>query len=149
LEPTIGGKWLELLKEIAPGIARVAILFSPDNTGSALLAVSAAQAAPKFAVDLMNGEVRQPAEIDRVITTLGRETGGGLIVPTGIFTNFHRSLIIELASRYRVPAIYAYRFFVAEGGLASYGVVINMKTAKALGLTVPLTLQVAADEVIE
>jgi putative tryptophan/tyrosine transport system substrate-binding protein len=184
LEPTMGPKWLELLKEIAPRITRVAVMFNPDSSGGALLARSAASAAEKFAVEVVPAPVRGPAEIEAAMTMLGHEPGGGLILPPDSFMAVHRKLIVELAARYRVPAIYFLRSFNAEGGLISYGVnitdlfrqaaayvdrilrgekpadlpvqqptkfelVINLQTAKALGLDVPPTLLAIADEVIE
>jgi putative ABC transport system substrate-binding protein len=184
LEPTMGPKWLELLKEIAPGVTRAAVMFNPDNSGGALLARSTGAAAGKFAVQVIEAPVREPAEVEALMTMLGREPGGGLIVPPDPFMTAHRKLIVELAARYRLPAIYFLRSFNTDGGLISYGVdiidlfrqaggyvdrilrgakpadlpvqqptkfelVINLNTAKALGLTVPNTLLVAADEVIE
>jgi putative ABC transport system substrate-binding protein len=184
LEPTLGPKWLEMLKEIVPGVARAAIMFNPDNSGSAFVARSTAAAAPKLAVEAVMAPVRQPAEIDTAITKLGREAGSGLIVPPDGFTITHRKLIVELTARHRVPAIYSRRFFVQDGGLISYGndvpgqfrraaryvdrilrgekpgdlpvqlpaeteLVINLATAKVLGLDIPPTLLARADEVIE
>jgi putative ABC transport system substrate-binding protein len=184
LEPTIGGKWLELLKEIAPGVARAAVLFSRDNSGSRLFSASAEAAAKTFAMSAVTIPVNGPAEIEAAIMTLGRAAGGGLILPPDTFMTVNHKLIIDLATRHRLPAIYARRFFATEGGLLSYGLdvlhqyrqaaayvdrilrgdkasdlpvqqptkyelVINLKTAKALGLTVPPTLLARADEVIE
>jgi putative ABC transport system substrate-binding protein len=184
LEPTMGPKWLELLKEIAPGVTHAAVMFNPDNSGGALLARATGVAAEKFAVEVVEAPVREPAEVEALMTMLGRRAGGGLIVPPDPFMTAHRKLIVELAARYRLPAIYFLRSFNTDGGLISYGVdiidlfrqaggyvdrilrgakpadlpvqqptkfelVINLKTAKALGLTVPNTLLVAADEVIE
>jgi putative ABC transport system substrate-binding protein len=184
LEPTFGAKWLEMLKEMAPHISRVAVMFNPENPATQMFFRSVEAAAAKFAVTAIEALVRAPADIEATMTMLGGEPGGGLILPANAFTGAHRKLIIERAARYRVPAIYSTRASTADGGLISYGVdtadqfrqaagyvdrilrgekpanlpvqqpvkfelVINMKTAKALGLTVPLTLQVAADEVIE
>jgi putative ABC transport system substrate-binding protein len=180
----MSGKWLELLKQIAPPIARVAILRDPTNV-SAVGQLGAIQViAPSFGVELRLVEVREAAEIDRAITTFAQQPNGGLIILTSSFALLHRKLIIDLAARLRVPAIYPYRFFVADGGLISYGpnlveqfrqaagyldrifkgekaadlpvqtptkyeMVLNLKTAKALSLTVPPSLLARADEVIE
>ena len=184
LEPSLGAKLLELLKEIAPSVARVAILFNPDNPGNQRLATWATAAAPKFAVDVVAAPLRKSTEIEEAMTQWGHDPTHGLIVLPDPSTNSHRKLIVELATRYRLPAIHALRAATVEGGLMSYGVdlpnlfqqaasyadrilkgegpavlpvqlptkfelVINLKTAKALGLSIPMTLQVAADEVIE
>jgi putative ABC transport system substrate-binding protein len=162
----------------------VAILRDPTNV-SAVGQLGAIQViAPSFGVELRLVEVREAAEIDRAITTFAQQPNGGLIVLTSSFALLHRKLIIDLAARLRVPAIYPYRFFVADGGLISYGpnlveqfrqaagyldrifkgekaadlpvqtptkyeMVLNLKTAKALSLTVPPSLLARADEVIE
>ena len=185
LELSVGGKWLDLLKEIAPRVARVAFMFNPQR-GPYSVGVSrfAEEAANKFAVKYVEAPVYEPSEIETVMTMLAREPGGGLIVSPDAFTVTHSKLIIDLAARSSLPAIYAERNFVAEGGLVSYGpnyvehfrqaatyvdrilrgekpadlpvqqpskfdLVVNLKTAKALGLDVPLHLQQLADEVIE
>jgi putative ABC transport system substrate-binding protein len=186
VEPTLGAKWLELLREIAPRIKRATVIFNPEaNPSAALFSHSAEAAAQKLAVEVIVAPVRQPAEIEATIRMIGREGGGGgLLFPTVNFTALHRTLIFELAARYRLPAIYARRFFPDEGGLVSYGpdvvdqfrraatyvdrilrgekpgdlpvqqptkfdLVINLKTAKALGLDVPASVLARADEVIE
>jgi putative ABC transport system substrate-binding protein len=185
LEPTIGAKWLELLREIAPRVARVAIMFNPEATPSAVeFSRSAETAARQLAVQVAAAPVREPSDIEAVMTTLVREPGSGLILPGDTFTSFHRKLIIELAARHQLPAIYAFRYFPVTGGLVSYGLdpvdqyrqaaayvdrilrgekpadlpvqqptrfelVINLRTAKALGLEVPDKLLALADEVIE
>ena len=184
LEPSIGAKLLELLKEVAPRVARVTVLINADSPSSVRLAESAAAAAQRFSVQVIAAPVRAPAEIEAAITRLSGDQGAGLIVPPDPATNTHRKLIVELAARYRLPTIYALRTTTEEGGLMSYGVdipdlfrqaasyvdrilkgekpadlpvqqptkfelAINLRTAKALGLTVPLTLQASADEVIE
>jgi putative ABC transport system substrate-binding protein len=184
LEATMGGKWLELLKEIAPRVTRVTAMFNPDSSFAVLFFRSAEAAAQKLAIEVVAAHVHDPAEIDAAMVALAREPDAGLMLPPDGFTAAHRRQILNLTERHRLPAIGSGRPFVAEGGLMSYGtdgldiyrraaiyvdrilrgekpadlpvqqpvkfeLVINMKTAKALGLTVPLTLQVAADEVIE
>jgi putative tryptophan/tyrosine transport system substrate-binding protein len=184
LETSIGAKLLELLKETAPRVVRVAVLINPESPSSLRLFDSAATAAQKFGVEVVAAPVRESAEIEAAMTQIGREPDYGMIVPPDPSTNTHRKLIVELAAHYRLPTVYALRAATAQGGLMSYGVdipdlfrqaagyvdrvlrgekpadlpvqqpikfelVINLKTAKALGLTVPLTLQASADEVIE
>jgi putative tryptophan/tyrosine transport system substrate-binding protein len=187
-EPSLGAKLLELLKEIAPSVARVAVLFNQDNPGNRGVSASAAAAAPRFAVEVVAVPLRESneieAEIEAAMAQWGREPDYGLIVLPDPSTNSHRKLIIELAARHRLPAIHALRAATADGGLMSYGVdlpdlfrqaatyadrilkgdkpadlpvqlptkfelVINLKTAKVLGLDVPWILQQRADEVIE
>jgi putative ABC transport system substrate-binding protein len=185
LEPTFGGKWLELLKEIAPRVTRVAIMFNPNTAPyAALFSRSVKAAAQKFGVEPAEAAVQQLADVESVMSMLAREPGGGLIVPPDPFTAAQGKLIGELAARFQLPAVYPFRFMLAEGGLASYGVnipdlfrhaasyvdrifrgekpadlpvqqptkyelVINLKTAKALGLEIPATVLARADEVIE
>jgi ABC transporter substrate binding protein len=183
---TKGAKWLEVLKEIAPDVARVALLFNPETApghGSFFLS-SIDAAAPSLAVKPITAPVQDAAGIERAIAAFARESNGGLFVMPDLTTQFHRDLIIGLAARHRLPAVYSQRTFVLSGGLISYGVdtihqfrlaatyvnrilrgekpsdlpvqapvkfelAINQKTAKALGLDVPLTLLARADEVIE
>jgi putative tryptophan/tyrosine transport system substrate-binding protein len=183
-EYSISGKWLELLKQIAPGVARVAVLGDPDTpTGPAQFGVIQA-VAPSLRVEVSAFNKRDANEIDRVITSFARSPNGGLIVTAGGPGFVNRDLIIALAARYKLPAMYFDRAFVASGGLLSYGpdrinlyrraagyidrilkgekpadmpvqaptkyqLVINLKTAKALGIDVPVHLQQIADEVIE
>src|SRR5215471_2431351 len=184
LEPSLGAKLLELLKEIAPSVARIAILFNPDNPGNRRLATWATAAASKLAVDVVTAPLREPAEIEAAMTEWGHDPTYGLVVLPDPSTTSHRKLIVELAARHRLPTIHSLRAATADGGLMSYGVdlpdlfrqaatyadrilkgekpadlpvqlptkfelVINLKTAKALGLTVPNTLLATADEVIE
>jgi putative tryptophan/tyrosine transport system substrate-binding protein len=185
LESTMAGKWLELLKEIAPRVNRVAFLFNPATATFAEYYLNPFKAAAaSFAVEAIAAPVRDRSEIESVVAAHAREPNGGLIVMPDTFTNVHRAEVISLAARYRLPAVYAYRFFTELGGLLSYGndvtdnfrraatyadrilkgakpselpvqapvkfeLVINLKTAKALGLDVPLPLQLRADEMIE
>jgi putative ABC transport system substrate-binding protein len=180
----VGAKFLELLKEISPGVMRAVVLrdpASPDGVGqfAAIQAVG-----PSLGVELRPIGVRDPDEIERAVTTIARGPGSGLIVTASGFAILHRERIIALAARHRLVAVYPYRFFVINGGLISYGpssidpyrravgyvdrilrgekpadmpvqaptkyeLVVNLKTSKALGLTVPNTLLATADEVIE
>ncbi len=180
----MSGKWLELLKEIAPGMTRAAVLRDPA-IASGIGQFAAVQAvAPSLEVELSPVEVRDAGEIERAVTAFARSLNGGLIVTASALASRHRDLIITLAARHRLPAVYASRYFVTAGGLISYGpdlvdqyrraagyvdrilkgekpadlpvqaptkyeLAVNLKTAKALGLTVPDKLLVAADEVIE
>ena len=184
MEPSLGAKLLGMLKQVAPRVARVAILTNPDNaTHQRILALLLA-AAPSFAVEVVATPVRQFDEIEVTLTRWERESDYGLIVPSDPSTNSQRKLFVELAARHRMPAIFALRAATADGGLMSYGVdipelfrkaaiyadrilkgekpadlpvqfptkfelVINLKTAKALGLDVPTSLLATADEVIE
>ena len=183
-EYSISGKWLELLKQIAPGVTRVAVLGDPDiPTGPAQFGVIQA-VAPSLRVEVSAFNKREANEIERIITTFARSPNGGLIVTAGAPGFVNRDLIITLAARYKLPAMYFDRAFVANGGLLSYGpdrtnlyrraagyvdrilkgekpadmpvqaptkyqLVINLKTAKALGLDVPVHVQQIADEMIE
>ncbi|MBI3760042.1 MAG: ABC transporter substrate-binding protein [Deltaproteobacteria bacterium] len=184
-EPTLGGKWPELLKEIAPAVKRVGLLFNPDTAPYAEPFLHSAQAAAaSFGIDLKAARFHEDTEIERAIAALGSGPGGGLIVLPETTTNIRSGFIIGLAARHRVPAIYAFRYQAAAGGLISYGVdvadlfrdaasyadrilrgekpgdlpaqaptkftlVVNLKTAKALGLTVPTSTLLRANEVIE
>ena len=184
-EPAAGGKWLELLKEIVPGLRRVAVIFNPEtSTGGTSYLHSVETAASLFSVEATGAPVQDAGDIELAISSLVREPGGGLIVLPDPFTASHLKQIIELAARYRLPAIYATADYADEGGLMAYGsdpfdlyrraasyvdqilkganpanlpvqaptkflLVINLKTAEALGLTVPPSLLDRADEVIE
>ena len=180
----ISAKWLELLKDIAPQVRRVAVLRDTAIAAGAGQLGALQSVAPSLGIELRPVAVRDPGEIERTITTFARENNGGLIVTAGAGVATNRGLIIRLAARYRLPAAYAYRYYVADGGLMSYGpnnidqyrraagyvdrilkgekpadlpvqaptkyeLVINLKTARALGLEVPPTLLARADEVIE
>jgi putative ABC transport system substrate-binding protein len=180
----MAGKWLELLKQIAPNVTRAAISRDP-TVGSGTMQFAAIQAvAPSLAVEVNPFNLRDAGEIDRAIAAFARAPSSGLIVTMGAGTVRHRDLIISLAARHRLPAVYPERFFAAAGGLVSYGpdqldqfrlaagyvdrilkgekpadlpvqaptkyeLVINLKTAKTLGLTMPPALLARADEVIE
>jgi putative tryptophan/tyrosine transport system substrate-binding protein len=182
-DPALGGKWVELLKEIAPRTARVALLFNPATVVPVQFFMPSIQAAASsFAVQVSAAQVHGKDEIEGVVAAQARDPGGGLIVMPDVFNDVNRELIIALATRYSVPAIYFNRFF--SGGLISYGdvrseqfrlaagyidrvlkgekpadlpvqvptkyeLIINLKTAKALGLTIPDKLFTAADEMIE
>jgi len=180
----MSGKWLELLKQIAPSMTRAAVLRDPA-IASGIGQFGAVQAvAPSLGVELSPVDVRDAPEIERAVTSFARSSSGGLIVTPSPLASRHRDLIIMLAARHRLPAVYAWRYYVTDGGLISYGpdsidqyrraagyvdrilkgekpadlpvqaptkyeLVINLKTAKALGLTVPDSLLARADEVIE
>jgi putative tryptophan/tyrosine transport system substrate-binding protein len=184
-EPTQTGKWVELLKEIAPRVTRVAMLFNPASAPYAEYWLDPFKsAATSFALEAISAPVRDGSELNSVIAAQAREPNSGLIAMPDSFTIAYRLEIISLADHYRLPAIYPFRFFAEVGGLLSYGVdlvdnyrrvstyvdrilkgekpselpvqapvkfelVINLKTAKALGLTVPDKLLALADEVIE
>ena len=186
LESSMSSKLVELLKEIAPGVTRIALMFNPETapSGGSYFLRPVEAAAPALKVKILPAPVHDAAEIDAAITALTREPGAGLIVMPDVFVLAHREQLLALTEQHRLPAAYAYRLFAASGGLMSYGtdlvdlfrraapyvdrvlkgakpaelpvqqpvkfeLVINLKTAKALGLTIPLTLQAAADEVIE
>jgi putative tryptophan/tyrosine transport system substrate-binding protein len=179
------GKWLEMIKEIAPGVRHIALMFNPDTTPFYPAFLHELEAANKsLAVELSASPVQDEAGLEAAITALAREPGGGLIAAPDAFINNHRRAIMTLTERHRLPAIYGFRQFAREGALISYGpdsadivrrsagyvdrilkgerpadlpvqaptkyeLVINLKTAKALGIDVPLHLQQIADEVIE
>ena len=185
IEPTMPGKWLELLKEIAPRVNRAAFLFNPTTATYADYYLNPFQAAAaSFGMKAVIASVRDRSELESAISAQAREPNGGFVVLTDSFTSTHRAEIVSLAARYRLPAIYPFRFFAELGGLLSYGnelldsfrraasyadrilkgakpselpvqapvkfeLVINLNTAKALGLDVPPTLLARADEVIE
>jgi putative ABC transport system substrate-binding protein len=183
-EASLGGKWLELLSEIAPGLKRAAIMFNPDTAPVSAHMPSLETAARSLKLAPIIAPVHSDAEIEAAITRLGREPGGGLVVLGDPIMTAHRASIISAADRNNVPAFYGQSYFARDGGLLSYGVdqvdtfrraatyvdrilrgekpgdlpvqfptkfemVVNLKTAKALSLTVPLTLQAIADEIIE
>ena len=180
----LGAKWLEVLKQTAPNVTRVAVIRDPAITAGIGLWGAILSVSPSFGVELRPVDVRDAGEIERVLTAFASSPNGGLIVTGSALAVMHRDLIIALAARHRLPAVYYDRYFVAAGGLISYGsnsveeyrlaagyvdrilkgekpaelpvqaatkyeLVINLKTAKALGLDVPPTLLARADEVIE
>ena len=125
VEASLSGKWLELLKEIAPETRRVAFLFNPETMsgGGSYFLLPFEAAAPKLALEPMAATVRTLAEIEAAVAPLGRQRGSGLIIAPDVFTRVHREAIISLAARHRLPTIYPFRYFVADGGLISYGIV--------------------------
>src|SRR5262245_24025759 len=183
-EPALGGKWLELLSEIAPGLKRAAIMFNSDTTVTSAFRPLIVEAARSLKVMPIPAPVRNDVEIEAAIIALGREPGGGLAVMPQEFTLGHRAPIISAAARHNVPAVYGLPYFARDGGLLSYGadpadnvrraasyvdrilrdekpgdlpvqfptkfeMVLNLKTARALGLDVSPALLARADEVIE
>src|SRR5246127_783243 len=185
-EYSISGKWLELVRELAPNLTRVAVLREP-SIGSGIgqfAAIQTMASASSANVELSVIDPSEASAIDRALTTFAHEPNGGVIVTSGPLTAAYRGSIISAATKYRLPAVYAYRYFTADGGLASYGpdtidvfrraagyvdpilkgekpadlpvqaptryeLVINLKTARALGFDVPPSLQAIADAVIE
>ena len=184
-QPTIAGKWLELLKEIAPRVARVAFLFNPVTAPHFEYYLNPFKAAAaSFAVEAIAAPVRDRSDLNSVIAAQARAPNGGVIVVPSAFLAAHRVEITSLAARYSLPAVYPFRFYTQLGGLLSYGndltdnyrraaiyadrilkgmkpselpvqapakfeLMINLKTAKALGLEVPLSILGRADQVIE
>jgi len=184
LEYATSAKWLELLKEIAPRVTRAAVIRDPAITAGIGQWGAIQTAAPSVGVEVSPINMRDAGEIERAVTAFARASNGGLILTASTMSGFHRNLIITLAARHKLPAVYFERFFVTGGGLISYGpdiidqfrraagyvdrilkgekpanlpvqaptkyeLVINLKTAKTLGLDVPPTLLARADEVIE
>jgi ABC-type uncharacterized transport system substrate-binding protein len=184
-EPEIGGKWLELLKEIAPGLKRVAGVTDPAFRGFAGVWRAIEAMAPRFGLQVTSVSFQAPTDdLESAVAAFAREEGGGLIVVPTALNALHRHRIFSVAAQNRLPAIYAFRFYATDGGLMSYGIdtvdlfrrgasyvdrilkgenpgelpvqaptkfelVINLRTAKALGLDVPVQLQQLANEVIE
>ena len=185
IESSIGGKWLELVKEVAPAVRRVAIIYNPATSPFANYYLRPFETAgPAYGVQASAAAVDSDVDIDNALAALAREPRGGFAVLPDTFTGIHREQIVSLAARYRLPAVYPFRWFAEIGGLLSYGIdsddmfrragsyvdrvlkgakpadlpvqaptkyelVINLKTAKALGLDVPSSLLARADEVIE
>ena len=183
-EESITGKWLATLKEIAPRLTRAALVANPKTIPFDFFLRAAESVAPSLAIEIVPSLVENAADIERAIESFARVPSGGLMLPPDTTTVVHRDLIIALAAKHRLPAVYSLRVFVLAGGLMSYGTdfvdlyrqaalyvdqilrgakpadlpvmqptkyetVVNLKTAKALGLTLPPGLLVAADEVIE
>jgi putative ABC transport system substrate-binding protein len=184
-EPSLGGKWLSLLKEIAPRVEHVGLLFNPEMGNSASAFVQPIEAAaPALGIKSIVRPLKESAEINRMISALSQVPNSGLIFLPDAFTAVHREMIVALVARHHVPATYPLRTFSTAGGLMSYGIdtnqlfrqaasyvdrilrgtdpgdlpvqaptkfelVINLKTAKALGLEIPPTLVARADEVIK
>jgi putative ABC transport system substrate-binding protein len=180
----ISGKWLELLKEIAPRTKRAAVIRDPSQFSGVGELAAIQSIAPSLRVDLSPVDVRDAGAIEQAITDLAREPDGGAIVTPSGASEKHRRLIISLANQYRLPTVYGYRYFVSSGGLISYGpdtnepyrlaagyvdrilkggkpadlpvqaptkyeLVINLKTAKAIGIAMPASVLARADEIIE
>jgi len=184
LEASLGGKWVELLSEIAPGLKRVAVMFNPDTAPVSAHMPSLETAARSLKVEPIAAPVHSDAEIEAAIIALGREPGGGLVVIPDTFMVSHRTPLISAAAQNNVPAVYSISDFARDGGLLYYGVdqvdpwrraasfvdrilrgakpgdlpvqfptkfemIVNLKTAKALGLSVPQSILLTADEVIQ
>jgi len=183
-EVSMGGKWLELLKEVSPRITRVALIFNPHTAAFAGIVRSMEATAASLAIEISTRGVNDPSELEPAVAAAAREPGAALVLFPDIFTAAYHVQIVALAKQYKLPAIYPFRFFTSSGGLMSYGIdtpdlfrrmagyvdqilkgakpgdlpvqapnkfelVINLKTAKALGIEIPPKLLALADEVIE
>jgi putative ABC transport system substrate-binding protein len=178
------GKWLELLKQVAPGVTRAAVIRDPSITSGTGQLAAIQAVAPSFGVELTPIDMRDTGEIERTIAAFARGSNGGLIVTISPLANVHRELLIALAARHHLPAVYPARYYVTSGGLISYGpdpidpyrpaagyvdrilkgekpadlpvmqptkfdLIVNLKTARTLSLTIPPSVLAIADEVIE
>ncbi len=183
-ETGMGGKWLDLLKTVTPGIAKVALIYNPTTAPYEGMLQSIEAAAPPYGIEVTTRGVKDASELEPAVAAVGREAGGALVVFPDIFNTAHQERIIALAAQYRLPAIYPYRFFTTGGGLMSYGIdtpdlfrrmagyvdrilkgekpgelpvqapskfelVVNLKTAKTLGIAIPDKILALADDVIE
>lgn len=183
-ENAVAVKWLELLKQIAPNVTRAGVIYDPAQPSSAGYVRTLIDGAPFLELKISTFAVRNAADIDGAITSFAHERGGGLVLLASPVTVVHAELLVDLAARYRLPAVFPYRYFVVKGGLASYGVelldlyrraavyvdrilrgekpgelpiqqatkfelIINLKTAKALDLSVPVSVLARTDELIE
>jgi putative tryptophan/tyrosine transport system substrate-binding protein len=185
IESSVSGKWLDLMKQIAPGVRRVGMIYNPPTAPFADYYLRPFEAAgPAYGIQASAAAVHSDTDIETTVSALAREPGGGFVVLPDTFTGVHREQIVSLAARYRLPAVYPFRWFAEIGGLLSYGIdsddmfrraasyvdrilkgakpadlpvqapikyelVVNLGTAKALGLTVPETVMLGADQVIE
>jgi putative tryptophan/tyrosine transport system substrate-binding protein len=185
LEPSLGGKWVQLLKQIAPATARVGIVYNPsEGTISAPLLQGLKESAGRIAIAVLDLPIETEDEIENVISTFATDPQGGLVFPSDIFTAAHRARIIAATNRHRIPAVFPYRYYAVDGGLAAYSpnqpnefgqaayfvdsilrgqkpgdlpvqtpnkyeLVINLRTANALGLTIPAAMLSVADELID
>jgi ABC-type uncharacterized transport system substrate-binding protein len=183
-EPSMGGKWLEVLKETAPHITRALAIMHPETLSHQAMWQSIEEAAPRLAIETIAGDVHNAAEIERVIASFAQKLDGGLVVLPHALTIFNAPMIVALAQRYRMPDVHALAEAVAVGGLVSYGIIwndqfrraaeyvdrilkgakpadlpveqptkfelaVNLKTAKAMGLTIPESFLLRADALIE
>jgi putative tryptophan/tyrosine transport system substrate-binding protein len=185
LEPSLGGKWLQLLKQVAPEITRAGVFYNPnEGTIPSALLQGLQESAPRIGIGLIDLPIRDETQIENVIATFGDDQKGGLIFPTDVFTAAHRARIIAAANSHRIPTVFPFRYMAVDGGLLAYSpnqpnefgqvayfvdrilcgnkpgslpvqtptkyeLVINLKTANALGLAIPASMLSVADELID